>query len=128
MFIIQKIVKANQKAGLCSILQNILFQFRCKALCGLKCRDVVLGNRDGRVLRDVAGNLLGALWECLVGAYALGESVPILGNPPHTQQGVYAAAHALRHILPQGMRSAASRFPAPSNRVCCMFFITFVRI
>ena len=37
-----------------------LFHLRCEALGGLESGDVVLGDGDGRVLRDVAGDLLGA--------------------------------------------------------------------
>ena len=43
------------------VLGFILLHLRCEALCGLESGDVVFGNGDRRVLRDVAGNLLGAL-------------------------------------------------------------------
>ena len=38
-----------------------LFYLGCEALCGLESRNVVLGNGDGGVLRDVASYLLSAL-------------------------------------------------------------------
>ena len=43
------------------VLGFILLHLRCEALCGLESRNVVFGNGDRRILRDVAGNLLGAL-------------------------------------------------------------------
>ena len=40
---------------------DLLFHLLCEALGGLESRNIVFGNGNRRILRDVAGNLLGAL-------------------------------------------------------------------
>ena len=42
------------------VLGTRLFHFRGEALRGLERRNVVFGNRNGRIFRNVAGYLLGA--------------------------------------------------------------------